>query len=424
MLRMTRLVAVLGMTVVASAGCERLPDEIVYVTGTVTKNGQPLAGVEVVLERSRRCDLGWLTAFPPDQDVPPDEELDRAASDENGLYVLELLYGQTRVTRGSLCFRAHHVSDAHGEFWAEFSLGEGDGDLGTINLANGASEVSVEGDSLRLRATGLPSSLEPSEFQRNDAQQRGLVVAQRWEAWAGRPTFSTREAPFWMAAREGDPAEWLLSPREFEDFATPYAAPVLRQEISDDWDDEVQPFGRPGNNGYLLLQWGTPVALTPATPAVLPASRGAQCFAGSQSLAPDENGACPLTDGSMVATVYAYSGPWLELRFERAFRPDELLIRGWEGNVDDLGQDPTVIITGSSDGENFAELGRGALSAFSDRYALEDGEYSRGFSRYVGYGRIPLTSSDAITHLRLQRPEGASVAWTSLGELSVFEQTP
>jgi|SRR5215217_4753106 len=430
---MRHLLRPLALLALLSTGCERRPEDPIFVYGRLKHlDGSPSVDTPLTLERKVHLRSGILD---PASEGPFEPYLE-SRSGRAGDFTLEVLYGDS-IDEGSSDFVQYRfrvaapLEDGHGVY-SSFVFYD-DVELPTLRpwATHLALTQGAEGPELSFDAAPPPPPLPASAklpeiyFQDN-----------------GDPTYVEPLTPYpvvqlhgpggrvWEAHDAASP--WRPHPYLLEDF--PGVEAQVRAVTLGSWN--FYPLAANSSNVSYRVEWRSPRLPVP-TGTLRPISRGTSC-------GPSPTGApCPYTDGSLLLVRTApdrdntgVSGVTLE--WETPIRPRRAVIRDLEVLA---GYAPVmqVRVEGSLDGAAWSTLAEVAYRNFDPddphgpvfSTTLDsteaDSPYGDGpldVQRKARFLDVPLSGDAPARRVRLQvkSPDGTSVFFIyALAELSIFE---
>ncbi|WP_342377205.1 hypothetical protein NVS55_38045 [Myxococcus stipitatus] len=431
---MRRLLPSLCLLALLGAGCDRMPEDPVFVYGNLQHlDGSPYANVPVALERKAysRAVYGPPSSTP--ETFTPYAEFQ---SDQRGDYVLEVLSGDTTHDNvdGFTEYRfrvAAPLEQGHGvytsfQFWDDAEvpplrpweprLVVAPGQEGPVLSFAKAPPPPAKPYSAKLPQILLPGSLEMQEV---DSLPPYPVVQ-----------LSGADGLLWEAHDPASP--WQPNPYQLEDF--PGVAAQVRAVSMGTW--MFEPLGGSDSSVAFRVEWRGPrEPLPPGT--VRPVSRGAVCYPSPA------DGPCPYTDGSLrsVRTKPESRDSGVSevvVSWEDAVRPRRIVLRNLEVV---LGYDPSihVLLEGSMDGSTWSPLADVLHQNFDPQSLFgifvnialdgteDDSPYGDAPLDVLHRARffdVPLAGDRPARHVRLRvesQDRSRTLPVFSLAELSVFE---
>ncbi|WP_338873301.1 hypothetical protein [Myxococcus stipitatus] len=434
---MRRLLQPLSLLALLSAGCDRNPEDPVFIYGTLQHlDGAPRANAPVTLERKPYT----RPIFGPSTEPPPVPEMftpfGEFQSDTRGDYVLEVLSGETFDDRSQgyteYRFRvATPLEQGHGVYTSfhfrddvevpplrpwEPHLVVAQGQEGQVLSFVKAPPPPVTPVSAKVPEILTPESSEllpvgplPPYPVLQLVGTDGLV----WEAH--------------------DPASpWQTNPYQLEDF--PGVSAQVRAVSMGTWIFE--PLGSRDSSVAFRVEWRGP--REPVSSGVLrPVSRGAVCYP-SPADAP-----CPYTDGSLriVRTKPESRDSGVDavmFSWETPVRPRRIVLRNLEVATS-LDSTMHVLMEGSMDGITWSPLADvlhqdydpRSVFGFFVNIALEGtegdspyGDASLDVLRRARFFDVPLAGDTLVQHVRLRvrtKDQTFALPIYALSEVSVFE---
>ncbi|MFP2906059.1 hypothetical protein ACLESD_13560 [Pyxidicoccus sp. 3LFB2] len=440
----------LSLLALLAAGCERMPEDPIFVYGRVLHaDGSPAAGTPLQLERALD-NRGFSPGSPYDVEerVWNYAPYFEGASEASGYFTLESLAGdvtQERVVpEGYSIFLQHRfrvrpplTEDGHGVF-VSFTFQD---DVELPRLQPWASQFAVgdgpEGPRLTFAPAPPVPELPPSGTLplRYDSD----MVTESTSPTTPEPVVQLHAADglVWQELHAASP--WVPSPHVLEDFSGVEAQ--VRAASVGEW--YFEPLGAPFSNLMFRTEWRSPRLPLPAG-GLKPLSRGVTC---SPLPAP---GPCPFTDGKVAAVETrpgstqpgpdnpeGFGVPSLTVTLEAPTRLRRVVVRGLETTI---GYVPSldVVLEASVDGANWLSLADVTLVNYDPTDTQR--QYQQSFMGGTGadspfdgplelftppvFVDVPITREVPMQHVRLSVKQTGTLTpgrlW-KLGELSLFE---
>jgi hypothetical protein len=444
----------LPLLALLAAGCERMPEDPVFMYGQVLHaDGSPAEGAPLRVERALDT-LEYAPGSPYYEGETTWEytPYSEGTSEASGYFTLEALSGDLSEERyfpeGYYAFLQHRfrvypplAQDGHGVFVAFFW----DDDVELPPLQPWASGLAVgdgpEGPRLTFAPAPpvppLPRSASlPQIYDENMATSLPLPPS------TPRPAVQLHAADglLWQQLRASSP--WAPGPYVLEDFTG--VETQVRAVTVGEWDFE--PLGAQYSPLRFRMEWRSPRLPLPAG-GLRPLSRGASC-----SPLPGP-GPCPFTDGKLAVVETrpgstqpgpgnpeGFGVPTLTVSLDAPARPRRVVVRGLETTV---GYYPRlyVVLEGSMDGLQWQPLAEVPFENYDEsdaerriyQFFLEDSEADSPFDGALAvmeppvFVDVPLSGEREVRHVRLgvkgqllTGETGPGRLW-KLGEVSVFE---
>ncbi|MFY1826787.1 hypothetical protein ACN47A_12785 [Myxococcus fulvus] len=427
---MPRLLRCLPLVALLATGCDRKPEDPVFVYGLLQHlDGSPRPDVAVTLERTRQPSY----EHPEHEGFRPYTE---ARSEGTGNVTLEVLHGDTleerEYERLQYRFRlAAPLEEGHGVYTS--FVFEDDVEIPPLrpwapNLTVGRD---AEGLALSFDAAPPVPPLPPSGrlLQWETGMSPDPVTL---EPWTPYPVVQLHGPGGRLWEVHDAAAPWRPNPYQLEDFAGVEAQ--VRAVSMGTW--VFRPLASNDSSVSFRVEWRGPRVPVPVG-TLHPVSRGAPCTPAPVGEP------CPYTDGSLrkVRTTQGEPGSGVDevvLQWEAPIRPRHAVIRELELAQ---GGPPRLLfqVEGSLDGGSWSTLGSAPYENYDDveiraprfsmalEYTQEDSPYGDGpldvksKARFVEVG---LTGEVPVRFVRLRMfSDGGS--WTlpigALSEFSVFE---
>ncbi|WP_164012391.1 hypothetical protein [Pyxidicoccus trucidator] len=441
----------LSLLALLVTGCERMPEDPVFIYGRVLHaDGAPAAGSPLKMERAldTRSDLSGIPEEVEGRtwDYAP---YSAGTSEASGYFTLEALAGDLYTERyfseGYYGYLQHRfrvapplAEDGHGVFVAFFL----EDDVELPPLQQWASGFSVgdgpEGPRLTFAPAPPAPTLPPSASLPESYDNEGMSTEQVPPSTpAPVVQLHAADGVVWQQLHAASP--WVPSPYVLEDFSGVEAQ--VRAASVGQW--YFEPLGAQFSQLTFRLEWRSPRLALPAG-GLRPLSRGATC---SPLPAP---GPCPFTDGKAAAVETrpgsTQPGPGnpegfgveaLTFTLDAPVRPRRVVVRGLETTLNYVPR-VKVVLEGSLDGATWTPLESLTFVNFDpeDRgrqiyqYSLVDTDADSPFDGPMElftppvFLDAPLTGEASVRHVRLSvRTEDMQFAgrlW-KLGEVSLFE---
>ncbi|QSQ12323.1 hypothetical protein [Myxococcus landrumensis] len=423
----------LALLALLCTGCERMPEDPVFVYGTLQHlDGSPSAHAPVTLEHRPYT----FDPYGPPSTPEPFTPFREFQSDNRGDYVLEVLAGEAAHddTRGftEARFRvAMPLEQGHGVF-TSFRFDD-DVELPPLRPWETRLVVSQGQEGPALSFAKAP----PPLTQPFSAKLPQVVLPNGTEFQDIAPLVPVPVVqllgPEGLVWEAHDPASpWQPNPYQLEDF--PGVEAQVRSVTMGTWFFE--PLGGSNSSVSFRVEWRGPRERVPSG-TVRPVSRGATCYPSPVD-AP-----CAYTDGSLriVQTKPESRGSGVEevvLSWETSVRPRRIVLRNLEVVT---GYDPAmhVLMEGSMDGITWAPLADVLHQNFDPaspfgqviNIALEGTEADSPYGdspldviRQARFFDMPLAGDVVVRHIRLRvrsQDTSRTLPVYALSELSVFE---
>lgn len=429
---MRHLLRSLPLLALVAAGCDRKPEDPIFVYGRLQHlDGSPNPDTTVTLERKVHTRSGFI-----DPEAGEFERYGESRSERSGAFTLEVLYGDSIDERLSdftqYRFRvAAPLEEGHGVF-SSFVFYD-DAELPPLRPWEPQLTLALgtEGPELSFASAPPPPALPVSAklpeiyFQDN-----------------GDPTPVEPLTPYPVLQLHGpggrvweahDPTSpWQANPYLLEDF--PGVEAQVRSVTLGSW--LFYPLAANSSSVSFRVEWRGPRVPVP-NGSLRPVSRGAPCV-------PSPTGApCPYTDGSLLTVrtdlTRANSGVGnVTLAWETAVRPRRAVIRDLQMLA---GFEPIVhvLVEGSADGASWSTLADVPYVNFDRSSPFDpvfsttiesteaDSPYGDGpldMERKARFLDVPLTGDAPVRQVRLQvktENRGTTILIYALAELSIFE---
>ncbi|MCP3143958.1 hypothetical protein [Pyxidicoccus xibeiensis] len=428
----------LSLLALLASGCERMPEDSVFLYGRLLKeDGSPQAGSLRVERALNRSFVDGQYNPEVDWNFEPYSEGD---SQDSGDFTLEIVYGDTYVedlySYASHRFRVYPPLDADGNGVFVAFFFQDDVELPALRPWTSGLAVTSgpEGPTLSFAPAPPGPEVPPAGRQREFYDNEGNVVPRPPSTTMPVVQLHGAGALVWQQLQAASP--WVPSPYVLEDFQGVEAQ--VRALSADEW--YFEPLAAQYSSVTFRMEWRSPrVAVPPG--GLTPISRGAGC-----SAAPVD-GACPFTDGKLLPrdTLPESQQPGagsdfgveaVSFTLPAPARPRRLVVRALETT---LGYTPRMrlVLEGSTDAVSWAPLGDFPIVNYDEKdrnrelysYALTNDEDSPFDAPIVVFNGplfldAPLTGDAPVRHVRLRvtGEDGKTPGrLLKLAELSLFE---
>ncbi|AFE03375.1 putative lipoprotein [Corallococcus coralloides DSM 2259] len=423
------LVTSLALLASATTGCQRYPEDPVFVYGrALRRDGTPHSGEPLSVQRMDR----ETRVFQPFGTVLPEP---------SGDFTMELLYGE--AVSDTYAFRDMNrftlalplEEDGSGAFVS--FLFQDDVELPTLQPWDAHPTVSMgEQGPIVAFPPAPPAPAQPKTADTMEMQDEATGDFIPLLATDPEPLMWVMSGDELLWRERGMTSPWTPGLYVLEDFVQPRV--LLRAASSGTWI--YSPLGSEMSSVEFQLEWRTGAEPLP-TGTLRPLSRGATCE-------PSPSGDCPWTDGLLTpvdfpqerATPRAKS---LAITLPQPGTPRRAVVRGLSYVPGPHGKD-WLVLEGSADGEQWQSLARVTLQDLTSlERNLLDTQFgfnvqSTGDSPYgdgpLPLGRkapvfqdVPLTGTDPVRFVRLTvetlgyNSAIQPVELRTLSELSIFE---
>jgi hypothetical protein len=434
----------LSLLALLATGCERMPEDPVFLYGRVTHaDGSPAAGAPLRLERALDTrSQGPGNPYEQEEYTWEYAPYSEGTSEAEGYFTLEALSGDV-YSNAYYSFQQHRFrvsppleADGHGVFVAFFF--RDDVELPPLRPWASGFTVSDGPEGPRLSFAPAPSVPElPPSAELPIIYQDADMASEPMEPSTPEPVVQLlgEGGLVWQQRQAASP--WVPSPYVLEDFSGVEAQ--VRAASVGQW--YFEPLGAQFSDLTFRMEWRSPRVALPAGTR-RPVSRGAACSP------PPAQGACPYTDGKLATVEFGppvEPGPGddglspgsLTLTLDAPARPRRMVVRGLETTLVYL-ERLRVVLEGSGDGVAWSKLADVPVVNFDPEDRLRQG-YLYSFtdtdtdSPFDGplvlfapplFLDAPLTGETPVRHVRLRvtAEDGRSLGGLSkLAELSLFE---
>ncbi|MFP2932887.1 hypothetical protein ACLESO_48620 [Pyxidicoccus sp. 3LG] len=439
---MRHLLLPLPLLALLASGCERMPEDPVFLYGRLLKaDGSPHAGGPLRVERA--LNEQYVNGVHDPEAEWAFEPYSEGASQGSGDFTLEVISGDAFTENDYLYaehrFRVYPPLDEEGNGVSVAFFFQDDVELPTLRpWASGLTVSSgPQGPTLSFApappAVEIPAAAKLSERYDPETENTFLIPPSTPE-----PVLQLHEGAelVWQQAKAASP--WVPSPYVLEDFRGVEAQ--VRAYSAGQW--YFEPLGAQSSNVSFRLEWRSPRLALPSG-TLRPVSRGAGCNV------PPVDGACPFTDGKLsrqeTAPGSQQPGPEtpegfgveaVSFSLPAPARPRRLVVRALETT---LGYLPRLrlVLEGSIDAVDWSPLGEFPIVLFDESerdhiydYPLMDSHEDSPFDGPLEvfnpplFLDLPLTGETTVRHVRLRvtAPDGSSPGrlW-KMAELSLFE---
>ncbi|RKI55146.1 hypothetical protein D7X55_29625 [Corallococcus sp. AB049A] len=423
------LITSLALVASAVTGCQRYPEDPVFVYGrALRRDGTPHSGEPLSIQRMDPA----TRSFQPFGTLSPEP---------SGEFTLELLYGEavtdTYSFRDMNRFTLALPLDADGSGAFVSFLFQDDVELPTLQPWDAHPVVSMgaQGPSVAF-PSAPPAPAQPPTADTMEMQDGLTGEFIPLLATDPKPLLWVMSGDSLLWREPGTTSPWTPGPYVLEDFAGPRV--LLRAASRGTW--LYSPLGSEMSSVEFQLEWRTGAEPLPAG-TLRPLSRGAACE-------PSPSGACPWTDGLLTPVDLPQEqgvarAKSLAVTLPQPGMPRRAVVRGLSYVPGPEGKD-WLLLEGSADGEQWQSLARVTLQDLTSRERnLLDIQFgfnvqSTGDSPYgdgpLPLGRkepvfqdVPLTPTDPVRFVRLTvqtRGYNGTIQpaeLQTLSELSIFE---